>query len=312
MPTANLLAQQLRVDKKYIHPLPMFEPIVLESKGKPTTVTLLDANHCPGAVMFLFNVGNHRQILHVGDFRWDQKVMLKQGPLALFASGKLQLDELFLDTTYCNPKYTLPSQEEAINATVTLVKRELQQSKEKKCKTLHFFGSYTIGKERIYLAVAEQLGLKVYVDGRRYNILSALEWPKERMNLLTTNKAETNVWVIPLGDINMKKLPDYWITKVNGKSIQCDRIVGYRPTGWSMPNSGSIVSSRSCGNIIIHGIPYSEHSSFPELLDCLQHMKPKKIVPTVNVSKSNDQIEMLLNALRQKQMRLPFRAKDRK
>lgn len=310
--TANLLNQQLRVDRKFIHPLPMFEPIVLESKGKPITITLLDANHCPGAVMFLFNVAKQREILHVGDFRWNRDMMLQQGPLASISSGKLLLDELFLDTTYCNPKYTLPTQEEAIKATVSIVKGEIQNSKERKCRTLHLFGSYTIGKERIYLGVAEQLGLKVYVDPRRHRILSALGWSKERMALLTTNKAESNVWVIPLGEINMKKLPEYMISTVNRKKVPFDRIVGYRPTGWSMPKSGNIVASRASGNIIIHGIPYSEHSSFPELVDCLQCLRPKKIVPTVNASKSSEQVDMLLKALRQKQTTLPFPARVRK
>jgi hypothetical protein len=45
LPTANLVNQQLGVDKKYLHPLPMDEPTVIASKGKPVTVTLLNANH---------------------------------------------------------------------------------------------------------------------------------------------------------------------------------------------------------------------------------------------------------------------------
>ena len=47
LPTATLVAQQLGVDKKYIHPIAMLTPTVIESRGKPITVTLIDANHCP-------------------------------------------------------------------------------------------------------------------------------------------------------------------------------------------------------------------------------------------------------------------------
>ena len=69
MPTANLVSQPLLgVGKRYLHPIAMMTPMVIESHGKPITVTLVDANHCPGAIMFLFEVGNKR-VLHVGDFR---------------------------------------------------------------------------------------------------------------------------------------------------------------------------------------------------------------------------------------------------
>eukprot|EP00804_Cyclotella_cryptica_P018589 CCRYP_011407-RA/>CCRYP_011407-RA protein AED:0.03 eAED:0.03 QI:270/1/1/1/0.66/0.5/4/792/616 len=55
--TANLVHQQLGVEKRFLHPLPMNTPTVVASKDKPITVTLLDANHCPGAVMFIFEIG---------------------------------------------------------------------------------------------------------------------------------------------------------------------------------------------------------------------------------------------------------------
>jgi DNA cross-link repair 1A protein len=313
LPTATLVNQQLGVDKKYLHPLPMMTPTVLESRGKPVTVTLLDANHCPGAVMFLYEVGK-RSILHVGDFRWNRQNML-QFPLKAFSSGQRQLDELFLDTTYCDPKYALPTQEETIQATIATVEKEIKTSKANGLKTLHLFGSYTIGKERIWMSVAEHFGWKVYVDKARFRILSALDWSKEQMAVLTTRQEESHMWVVPLGHINMKRLPEYFLTANNKPFAEpYSRIVGYRPTGWSLGGtpSASIVGSRSSGKITIHSVPYSEHSSFPELVDCLECLRPKKIVPTVSVSKSNLQIDLLLNALKHKQTRLSFDAKSDK
>ncbi len=311
LPTAELVAQQIGVDRKYLHPLPMNVPTIVASRGKPITVTLLDANHCPGAVMFLFHVGK-RHILHVGDFRWNREIMLHPGSrLKVFASEQSILDELFLDTTYCNPKYALPSQTETIEAIQTLFQKELNLGKQNASyKTLHLFGAYTIGKEKMYLSIADHYGLKVYVDARRYRILSVLGWPKERMASLTTNKEEASIWVVPLGDINMKRLPEYF-PMANSKpfAAQYTRIVGYRPTGWSMGSkpSSSLVTSRQNENLVIHSVPYSEHSSFPELVDCLACLRPQKIVPTVNAGKSEEQVKLLLKALHEKQTTLPFR-----
>ena len=310
LPTAELVVQQLGVDRKYLHPLPMNIPTIVESKGKPITVTLLDANHCPGAVMLLFQVGK-RYILHVGDFRWNRDVMLQEGsPLRDFAAGKLVLDELYLDTTYCNPKYSLPTQAETIDAIQKLFRNELERChRSNKTLTLHLFGAYTIGKEKMYLSVAEVNKMKVYVDARRHRIISALNWPSERMALLTNCREEAHIWVVPLGDINMKKLPEYLVL-ANSKpfSKPYDRIIGYRPTGWSMGSnpSSSLVSSRYNGNIIIHSVPYSEHSSFPELVDCLACLKPQCTIPTVAVSKSEEQVRSLMKALKEKQTTLPF------
>jgi len=301
LPTANLVNQQLGIDRKYLHPLPMLTPVVIESQGKAITVTLLDANHCPGAVMFLFEVGR-RKILHVGDFRWNQRIMYNQAPLKPFLSGEQRLDELFLDTTYCDPKYALPDQDEAIRATVEYAVQEVERAKQSRSRILMLFGAYTIGKERIYLSVAERLGLKVYVDKRRYRILSALEWTHRRLSMLTTRPEESILWVVPLGHINMKKLPTYQSVRTKGFTRDFDRIVGFRPTGWSLSSKGSgLVKTSTKGAFTVCSVPYSEHSSFPELIECLGSLKPRKIVPTVSVSKSQQQIDLLLKSLRAKQ-----------
>lgn len=282
--------------------------VVLESKEKPVHVTLLDANHCPGAVMLLFEVGK-RTILHVGDFRWNRNLMMQHEQLRRFASEQAILDAIFLDTTYCKPEYTLPSQEETIEAILNIFRDEKNACKERKSRTLHLFGAYTIGKERLWLSVAERFGLKVFVDKQRMRIISCLGWPKDLVALLTTNKEEADVWVIPLGHINMKNLPDY-LAQANNKPLSrhYNKVFGYRPTGWSMGSkpSSSLVSTRKSGNITIHSVPYSEHSSFPELVDCLACLKPRTIVPTVATKRSAEQIETLMRGLKEKQTKLQF------
>jgi DNA cross-link repair 1A protein len=211
----------------------MNTPTSIASKGKSVIVTLFDANHCPGAVMFLFEIGN-KKVLHVGDFRFNRELMMQVPQLLSFSNGSSRLDEIFLDTTYCDVKYTLPTQAEAIRAAIEVAEKEMLTSKkDKSSKTLFLFGSYTIGKERIYMSVAERLQMKVFVDTRRYQILSSLEWPKERMQMFTTNKSDTNLWVVPLGSVNFKQMPDY-LEEANKNKVfvaPYGRIVGFRPTG---------------------------------------------------------------------------------
>jgi DNA cross-link repair 1A protein len=104
--TANLVNQQLGIDRKWLHPLPMLTPVVIESRGKPVTVTPLDANHCPGAVI-LFEIGSNKSkkhILHV-EISVEPRVYDDAGATATFCSWRASLDEIFFDT-YCDPKYT--------------------------------------------------------------------------------------------------------------------------------------------------------------------------------------------------------------
>lgn len=276
---------------------------MIGSKGKPVTVTLIDANHCPGAVMFIFEVGR-KTILHVGDFRWNKEIMLQNRQLKDFALQRLRLDDLFLDTTYCNEKYSLPTQDEAIAATVEVAECEFSTSQKRCTRLLMLFGAYTIGKEKIYLSVAERLQKKVYVDRTRFRVLSALNWSKQQMSLLTTEPSETCLWVVPLGHINFKKMASYvqGSTKVFS-TRRYDRVVGFRPTGWSMSantRSGAIVTSRSSGILTVHSVPYSEHSSFPELVECIECLQPKRIIPTVAVSKSDEQRALLRVAVQRR------------
>jgi len=284
-PTAALVQQQLGVDPQYLKILPMDTPVTIGN----AQVTLIDANHCPGAIIYLFIVNNKRRIVHVGDFRWHHDTMAPR--IRSWLNGHV-LDELFLDTTYCQPQYTLPIQDEAIAATVAAVRQEFRHNATGTLvsqRILFLFGAYTIGKERIFLAVARALSKKVYVDTRRYRILQACLDPQD-FNLLTKKKEETNIWVAPMGHVGLKRLPEY-LSKAS-----VDRVVGFRPTGWSLrAKSDSLVTKATSkdGKCCSYSVPYSEHSSFTELVDCVRSLQPKRIIPTVNVRKSREQIDLL-------------------
>jgi len=247
--------EQLGVDKKYLKPIEFNSPFVVESRGKPITVTLFHANHCPGAAMFLFEVGG-KKLLHVGDFRWNKHLMMKIPQLRSFCNLDSRLDEIFLDTTYCDPKYKFPSQESVISKTIQVVDKEVALTGKE--NILFLFGSYTIGKEKVYMSIAKHLGMKIYVDSRRYRILSALQWSPTDMRLLTTSKSEASMLVVPMGHLTFQKMKEYGSSFSSTKALSSGfkRIIGFRPTGWSYSAGANLIGRRNNGtNTIFSGEP---------------------------------------------------------
>lgn len=129
--TANLVRNQLRVDPKYVFDLD-FDATIDVPGTKGVKVTMINANHCPGSSLFLFESATgqkqkngeprlHR-ILHCGDFRACRAHV--QHPLLMpnvqdRLTGKLReqkIDVCYLDTTYLNPKYAFPEQVSVITA----------------------------------------------------------------------------------------------------------------------------------------------------------------------------------------------------
>ena len=54
-----------------------------------------------------------------------------------------------------------------------------------------------------------------------------------------------------------------------------------RNAGWSFKKGGGL-ETRTEGNVTVYGIPYSEHSSFNELRQCVAAFRPSRLIPTVN------------------------------
>lgn len=164
-------------------------------------VTLTDANHCPGAVCFVFHfLSSKRTVLHTGDFRYHEEVMLRASPaLRQLAHPNGVNDHLtvYLDTTYCSAAYAFPPQQTVIDAVVAALIEESRQP-----GTLFVFGAYTIGKERIFMAAAAALGKKVHVDKTRWKSMLCYNWSLEEQAMLTTDPAASNIWVVSLHQVS--------------------------------------------------------------------------------------------------------------
>nr|CAD7260483.1 unnamed protein product [Timema shepardi] len=273
--TAALVSLKLGVDKAYLNVIDVDETRTVCG----VKVTALDANHCPGSLMFLFQLAQGRNFLHVGDFRADPK--MESYP----CFWNLAIDRLYLDTTYCDPKHSFPSQSDTIARVLEVTKSNLRAEP----RTLVLCGSYTIGKEKVFLAVANLLNSKIWAAPDKRRVLRCLKDPIISQRLV--DKAEeAQVHVCPMGDLNVQVLSNYL-----QKYLFCRKythILAFRPTGWvgGAPNIAPVRRNNItiCGNFHLNHsqisicVPYSEHSSFLELGRFVRFLKPRVIIPTVN------------------------------
>ncbi|KAF7370359.1 DNA cross-link repair protein PSO2/SNM1 [Mycena sanguinolenta] len=278
--TANLIIHILSVDKKWVHPLPMDVSTVIPGTGG-VHVTLIEANHCPGSSLFLFEgpqtvnagdsafkspfVGSSKtfRYLHCGDFRASPQHTMHPA-----VRGK-HIDHVYLDTTYLDPKYTFPPQPLVISACAELAKRIAAgkthdpaapkmdswlasgpsdvkgKQKAQAERILMVVGTYSVGKERIVKAVAQAMNSKIYCDSRKAAILRCQPDP-ELHALLTSDPVAADVHILPLGMISLEKLQHY-LERFKGIFT---KVVGFRPTGWTFRPPAGTTQSPTIASVI--------------------------------------------------------------
>ena len=92
--------------------------------------------------MLIVEGGNGPPVLHTGDARLIREMRENKAVGRLRAQGCV----LVLDTTYCDPKYSFPPQKDVVQYVCDAVLAESFHP-----KTLFLFGTYGIGKERLFL-----------------------------------------------------------------------------------------------------------------------------------------------------------------
>ena len=99
--TGKLVCHITGVHERFINVLPMDTEVTIHG----VKVTAVDANHCPGAAMLLFETSSGERYVHCGDFRGCSS--MQQCP---HLQHFVHCDGVFLDTTYCHPRHVFPPQ----------------------------------------------------------------------------------------------------------------------------------------------------------------------------------------------------------
>ncbi|KAI0263912.1 beta-lactamase-like protein [Gloeopeniophorella convolvens] len=179
--------------------LPLNTPTRIElSASQKITLTLIDANHCPGAVMFLVE-GPDSAVLHTGDFRAEpwflddmrrnpflQRYLAPMFPApATPGSAPLfkTLDTIYLDTACMLSDKEVPTKADGTRDLVELMAL-LPPT------TIFFINAWTWGYEEILRAVARAFHSQIHVDRYKHTVFSRLADPFLR-SLVTLDASQT-------------------------------------------------------------------------------------------------------------------------
>jgi DNA cross-link repair 1C protein len=143
--------------------IPLQTPTEIELGAKERIrVTLFDANHCPGAVMF-FIEGDGKAILYTGDVRaesWWVNSIIRNPVLIPYTLGGKRLHCLYLDTTFAAKDdiyQEFPSKATGLHELLHKVHRHPPE-------TIFHFRAWTLGYEDVWVALSAALGSKIHVD----------------------------------------------------------------------------------------------------------------------------------------------------
>ncbi|KAK3104226.1 hypothetical protein FSP39_025470 [Pinctada imbricata] len=222
-----------------------------QDENEQMTVSCIDANHCPGAVMFLFE-GYFGKILYTGDFRWSDQMEVD-----LLCSNIDHIDALYLDNTYCSPGCEFPSREEATEEIMSMVRNHPDHD--------IVIGMRSLGKEDLLLHIADELQEWISLPGALYNTARILELP----NVFCVNETNCRIRVEPFYSVSNKNM-DKWNER--------------RPTIAILPTAlyTGLEMSPFVNRDDVFIVPYSDHSSYSELVKFVKFVKPKVIYPIVS------------------------------
>ncbi|KAJ5729693.1 DNA cross-link repair protein pso2/snm1 [Penicillium malachiteum] len=279
--TGNLVRQQLRVDPKWVVDLD-FETTTEVPNTEGVQVTMIQANHCPGSALFVFekNFGSgpnirRQRILHCGDFRASpdhvRHPLLCPNPINPVTRQPRQqrLDQCYLDTTYLSPKYAFPSQESVITACAELCVR----LNEEAGVGLEFGKSGAGGLMNKFLSSVTSNGPKEKPQsgGRLLVVIGTYSIGKERICMGIARALGSKIFATPQkqricscledpelsamltsdpkeAQVHMQTLfeirADTLADYLDSLKPHFSRVVGFRPTGWSYrPPAGRMLEN---------------------------------------------------------------------
>ncbi|KAH9480452.1 Protein artemis [Psilocybe cubensis] len=297
-PMANPNARQYyNGSRDLLRPLPLNTPTQFElDANNSVTITLLDANHCPGSVMFLVE-GDRGAVLHTGDFRaepWFLESITRNPILQPYLSPTVEpqndlstesmspvlsrsLEAIYLDTACVMSKLKIPTKADATAGLIELMKL-LPSS------TYFYINSWTWGYEDILKAIAREFQSKIHVDAYKSKIYQRISDPF--LHILTTEDEKSTRFHAcerfsrcDFVSINDDDTFNTEPTSAKGKHVVYINPVNMEHDKWMeycREIKNFVKSGQKIYNLLV---PLSRHSSLPELQEFVKLFRPKRVVP---------------------------------
>ncbi|WWC58202.1 uncharacterized protein I303_100738 [Kwoniella dejecticola CBS 10117] len=267
-----------------------------DGKPRTVTITLLDANHCPGSTMFLITSPT-KAVLHTGDVRADKlflQTLRREPALQPFLSpistysgsksgggGRRVLDRIYLDTGAILGTGDMPDREPILQDLVEQMSLFPED-------TIFFLDTWCFGWEFIIEAVARYFDQPVHVDRYKRSIYSAIKTNPYLLLCTTTEPTITRFHACERYHkcVNCRRFqkgnrqPVYNLDK----RIVSVNMVEVKDASWSMEHSAFL---DSLGKAALGegpwpynmNLPLARHSPLPELQSLVKLFKPKAVSP---------------------------------
>lgn len=253
-------------------------------------VTCLNAGHCPGSVMFLFEKAD-KLILYTGDFRINPADFSKIIPLHFRSGSELlpkKLTKVYLDTTFLNLSFaTFPTRKESITIMCNVIKDWLMRSSKNvvilECSALY-------GPEFLFMELSKFFGKPIHVKTKVYSNYCRIQ---ELRCHITIDQYATPIHACmdKRERSGLKCRPD--ILKDDILTI-VPSVLKWKGKDTSVIGEWDNVRERT------YNLCYSTHSSFNELEAFIKYFKPEETFPCVCPKDSEQNIYYLLKEIERK------------
>ncbi|KAL5501731.1 hypothetical protein ACEPAH_8991 [Sanghuangporus vaninii] len=269
-----------RNDFDLIRAMPLHVPTKVEiSNNEWVTVTLIDANHCPGSVMFLIQ-GSKGDILHTGDFRAEPifiGCIMKNPFLKCYIDRNISkiegvenkelpktLEAIYLDTASMLNTDNIPSKADAVNGLMELMKAYPTHMR-------FFINTWTWGYEDILKGVSRTFQSKIHVDRYKHDVYSNLSDGYLR-TLITQDIKSTRFHACErFSRCDLVRNEDPCVVYINPVNMSVENWELYLVKTKTQLERGEWQS------LLL--VPLHRHSSLPELQNFVSLFKPKRLVP---------------------------------